>query len=205
MAKGTHPPHSRDSHNPGAPFMRALARERVGYLPTGTSASPWNPPKSIPQFRRSPSHLRCGSLLCMAQSGRFGLSLRILTVLASEPESMHTSAEIAAKLSESAVMVRRCFLLLHKRDLIEQRKGPHGGARLRIPPKQIGLGDVYLATEGDWLALREPAISSLLRRVRDDGIEAMNETTLSQVLKRIRKHSGSNGSSSGKVAAQHHA
>jgi len=63
---------------------------------------------------------------------------------------MHTSAEIADKLSESAVMVRRCFLLLHKKGLIEQRKGPHGGARLKLPPKQIGLGDIYLATEDDW-------------------------------------------------------
>jgi DNA-binding IscR family transcriptional regulator len=135
----------------------------------------------------------------MAQSGRFGLSLRILTVLASEPESMHTSAEIAGELSESAVMVRRCFLLLHKQGLIEQRKGPHGGARLKLPPKQIGLGDVYVATEGDWLALDEPAISGLLRRAREDGICAMNETTLVQVLKRIRKHSAvSNGNGSRK-------
>ena len=112
---------------------------------------------------------------------------------------MHTSAEIAGKLTESAVMVRRCFLLLHKKGLIEQRKGPHGGARLSLPPKQIGLGDVYVATEGDWLALDEPAISGLLRRAREDGIEAMNETTLAQVLKRIRKHSATqNGNGSRK-------
>jgi|SRR5690242_6798178 DNA-binding IscR family transcriptional regulator len=135
----------------------------------------------------------------MAQSGRFGLSLRILVVLASEPDAMQTSADIATKLSESAVMVRRCFLLLHNRGLIEQRKGPHGGARLKLSPKQIGLGDVYLATEGDWLAIDEPTISGLLRRVRDDGIDAMNETTLAQVLKRIRKRSsGSDGNGSGK-------
>src|ERR1700758_5189441 len=119
----------------------------------------------------------------MAQSGRFGLSLRILTVLASEPSTMHTSADIAEALTESAVMVRRCFLLLHKKGFIEQRKGPHGGARLKLSPKQIGLGDVYFATEGDWLTLDEPVISGLLRRVRNDGIDAMNETTLAQVLK----------------------
>ena len=115
---------------------------------------------------------------------------------------MHTSAEIADKLSESAVMVRRCFLLLHKKGLIEQRKGPHGGARLKLPPKQIGLGDIYLATEDDWLALDEPVISGLLRRVREDGIDAMNETTLAQVLKRIRKHSGTgNGNGARKNGA----
>jgi len=100
---------------------------------------------------------------------------------------MHTSAAIAEQLTESAVMVRRCFLLLHKQGLIEQRKGPHGGAKLKLPAKQIGLGDVYVATEGDWLVLDDPTIASLLKRVRDEGVLAMNETTLAQMLKRIKK------------------
>jgi len=100
---------------------------------------------------------------------------------------MHTSAAIAEKLSESAVMVRRCFLLLHKKGLIEQRKGPHGGAKLKLAPKQIGLGDVYLATEVDWLVFEDPTIAGLLKRVREEGVLAMNETTLAQILKRIRK------------------
>jgi DNA-binding IscR family transcriptional regulator len=124
----------------------------------------------------------------MAKSGRFGLSLRIMTVLAAEPDTMHTSAVIAKKLAESAVMVRRCFLLLHKRGLIEQRKGPNGGARLKLVAKQIGLGDIYAASEDNWLTLDEPAIAGLLRRAREDGVLAMNETTLAQVLKRIRKN-----------------
>ena len=46
---------------------------------------------------------------------------------------MHTSTAIAEELGESAVMVRRTFLLLQKSDLIMQRKGPSGGARLKLP------------------------------------------------------------------------
>ena len=117
---------------------------------------------------------------------------------------MHTSAEIAGSLKESAVMVRRCFLLLHKQGLIEQRKGPHGGARLKLAPKQIGLGDVYVATEGDWLAVHDPNIAGLMKRVREDGMDAMNETTLAQMLKRIRKAGGKghNGSGAHKNGAQ---
>jgi DNA-binding IscR family transcriptional regulator len=109
---------------------------------------------------------------------------------------MHTSAAIAEELTESAVMVRRCFLLLHKSGLIEQRKGPNGGAKLSLPAKQIGLGDVYLATEGDWL-LGDPTIASLLKRVRDEGVTAMNETTLAQILKRIRKKAAHSDSPNG--------
>ena len=115
---------------------------------------------------------------------------------------MHTSAEIADTLRESAVMVRRCFLLLHKKGLIEQRKGPHGGARLKLPPKQIGLGDVYVATEVDWLMLDDPTIAGLMKRVRDEGVVAMNETTLAQMLKRIRKKTAhKNGAGTDKRAA----
>ena len=84
-------------------------------------------------------------------------------------------------------MVRRCFLLLHKKGLIEQRKGPHGGAKLKLPAKQIGLGDVYVATEDDWLILDDPTIAGLMKRVGAEGILAMNETTLAQMLKRIKK------------------
>jgi DNA-binding IscR family transcriptional regulator len=119
---------------------------------------------------------------------------------------MHTSAEIAGDLKESAVMVRRCFLLLHKQGLIEQRKGPHGGARLKVAPKQIGLGDVYVASEGDWLDVDDPAIAGMMKRVREEGLGAMNETTLAQMLKRIRKSSAAkpaNGNGHRNGAAAH--
>jgi DNA-binding IscR family transcriptional regulator len=123
----------------------------------------------------------------MAQSGRFQLSVRVLTVLASGPDAMHTSGAIAEELGESAVMVRRAFLLLHKAGLIEQRKGPHGGAKLKIPAKQIGLGDVFVATEGDWLVLEDKAVTALMKKVRSDAVAAMNEHSLAGVVKRMKK------------------
>ncbi|WP_263366168.1 RrF2 family transcriptional regulator [Edaphobacter bradus] len=123
----------------------------------------------------------------MAQSERFQLSVRVLAVLASEPENMHTSASIAETLKESAVMVRRAFLLLHKAGLIVQRKGPHGGAKLKVSPKQIGLGDVFAATAGDWLSVDEKAVTGLMKKVRADAVEAMNEHSLAQVVKKMKK------------------
>jgi DNA-binding IscR family transcriptional regulator len=125
----------------------------------------------------------------MAQNGRFELSLKVLVVLAAEPDRMRTSASLAKELAESAVMIRRCFLLLRKRGLIEQRKGPNGGAKLKLPAKQIGLGDVYAASEQNWLVIDDPATAPLLKRAREDGIRAMNETTLAQILKRLKKNS----------------
>ncbi len=84
-------------------------------------------------------------------------------------------------------MVRRSFLLLHKAGLIEQRKGPNGGAKLNVPAKQIGLGDVFVVAEGDWLTLDDKAVGALMKKVRGDAVAAMNEHTLSSVVKRMKK------------------
>lgn len=100
---------------------------------------------------------------------------------------MKTSAEIADSLKESAVMVRRAFLLLHKGGLIEQRKGPNGGAKLRLAPKQIGLGDIFAATSGDWLTVEDKAVAGLMKKVRQDAVTAMNEHSLAGVVKRMKK------------------
>jgi len=129
----------------------------------------------------------CGSFFSMAQSGRFQLSVRVLAVLAEEPDTMHTSIAIAEALNESAVMVRRTFLLLHKAGLIVQRKGPHGGAKLKIAAKQIGIGDVFEATAGDWLNVDDKAVSTLMKKVRGDAVAAMNEHSLAGVVKRLKK------------------
>jgi DNA-binding IscR family transcriptional regulator len=103
---------------------------------------------------------------------------------------MRTSTAIAEQLSESAVIIRRHFLLLEKRGLIEQRRGPGGGAKLKAAAREIGLGDVYLAAEGDWLVFRNLSVSSVLTKARERGVSAMNETTLAQVLKRMGKKKG---------------
>ena len=130
----------------------------------------------------------------MAQSGRFQLSVRVLAVLAGAPDGMRTSAEIAEELGESAVMVRRTFLLLQKAGLIAQKKGPKGGAKLIVSPKQVGLGDVYGAAEGEWMSLGDKdagSLGGLIRKVRREAMAAMNETTLSQVTKRLRRDADS--------------
>lgn len=123
----------------------------------------------------------------MAQNARFALSLRVLAVLSGEPEKMHTSAAIAEALGESAVMVRRTFLLLHKAGLIVQRKGPNGGAKLKRAPKQIGLGDIFEATAGEWFAVGDKALDGWLGKVRGEAVAAMNEHSLGGVVKRLKK------------------
>jgi DNA-binding IscR family transcriptional regulator len=123
----------------------------------------------------------------MAQNGRFGLSVRVLVVLALAPETMHTSAAIAETLKTSPVMVRRVFSALHKAGFIVQRKGPQGGAKLKVAAKSIGLGDVFAAASGAWLATGDKAVDAVLKGVRDDAVAAMNETTVGSLTKKLKK------------------
>jgi DNA-binding IscR family transcriptional regulator len=123
----------------------------------------------------------------MAMNGRFDLGLRVLALLAADPGAMHTSQAIAEELNESAVMVRRVFLQLHEAGFILQRKGPNGGAKLKVHAKEIGLGDVFSATAGEWLGVGDKALAPLMKKTSAHAVAAMNETTLAQVVKRMRK------------------
>jgi len=137
--------------------------------------------------RRARNFAGYGSLLNMAQNSRFGLSVRVLAVLALDPDSMHTSSVIAEKLKTSPVMVRRVFSALHKAGFIMQRKGPSGGAKLKAAAKSIGIGDVFAAASGPWPATGEKAVDALLKRVHDDAVAAMNETSIASLTKKLRK------------------
>lgn len=123
----------------------------------------------------------------MAQNGRFGLSVRILALLALTPDTMQTSASLAERLHTSPVMVRRIFSALHKAGFLVQRKGPQGGAKLKTSAKAIGLGDVYAAVSSDWPLTKEKSVDEALKRVRADAIAAMNETSLAALAKKVRK------------------
>jgi DNA-binding IscR family transcriptional regulator len=124
----------------------------------------------------------------MAQNGRFGLSVRVLAELALTPGSMKTSAAIAESLKTSPVMVRRVFGALNEAGFVTQRKGPQGGVMLKIPAKSIGLGDVYAAVSGDAPEAGEKHVDAVMKRVWEDAVTAMNETSIAALVKKMRKH-----------------
>ena len=84
-------------------------------------------------------------------------------------------------------MVRRVFSSLHKAGFIMQRKGPMGGARLKVPAKTIGLGDVFAASAGGWPATGEKTVDAVLNRVREDAVAAMNESSVATLTKKLKK------------------
>ena len=84
-------------------------------------------------------------------------------------------------------MVRRIFAPLHKAGFIIQRKGPQGGAQLKVTPKSIGFGDVFAAVGGAWPSAGDKVTDTILQRARNDAITAMNDTTVASLIKKLKK------------------
>src|SRR6201992_4413921 len=83
----------------------------------------------------------------MGVNCRFATGGHVLVLLASEPDTLQTSTDIALKLDTNPVVVRRVLAPLQQAKLIESQKGPTGGSRLLKSPKAISLADVYKAVE----------------------------------------------------------
>jgi Rrf2 family protein len=83
----------------------------------------------------------------MAVNTRFATGVHALALLASEPDELQTSDDVAGKLNTNPVVIRRVFSLLHQAGLVESQKGPHGGSRLARPAKSITLAEIYSALD----------------------------------------------------------
>lgn len=95
-----------------------------------------SPPGSAPGLRRN-------TKLCLA--------LHALGHMASAPERMRSSVEIAAHNDTNPVVVRRVLGLLREAGLVVSGKGNGGGWRLARPAGAITLADVYGALDEPFL------------------------------------------------------
>jgi DNA-binding IscR family transcriptional regulator len=68
-----------------------------------------------------------------------------------------------------------------------QRKGPQGGAQLKAAPKAIGFGDIFAAVGGDWPSTGDKVTDAMQQRARADAIQAMNDTTIASLTKKLKK------------------
>ena len=88
----------------------------------------------------------------MKRNSRLSLALHTLGHMASDPERMQTSADIAEHAGTNPVVVRRVLGKLREAGLLMSEKGHAGGWRLAREPGQITLADVYLALDESLVA-----------------------------------------------------
>lgn len=79
-------------------------------------------------------------------SGKFAVTLHILTLLSKFPDEFLTSEFIASSLNMNPVLVRKEISNLKKNHFVESKEGKSGGTRLLKKPHDITLDDVYRIT-----------------------------------------------------------
>ncbi|HTO39532.1 MAG TPA: Rrf2 family transcriptional regulator [Rhizomicrobium sp.] len=81
-------------------------------------------------------------------------ALRLLMLLALEPDELHTIEEVARRYNVSRNHLMKVAQTIAQQGFIESLRGRGGGLRLARPPRRINLGAVVRSTE-DSMALVE--------------------------------------------------
>ncbi|HOZ75673.1 MAG TPA: Rrf2 family transcriptional regulator [Flavobacterium sp.] len=79
-------------------------------------------------------------------SGKFAVTLHILTLLAKFPEDFLSSEYIAGSLNMNPVLVRKEIANLKKHQFVQSKEGKNGGTKLLKNPETISLNDIYKIT-----------------------------------------------------------
>lgn len=79
-------------------------------------------------------------------SGKFAITLHILSLLSRQPEEFLSSEYLAGSMNINAVLVRKEISNLKKHNIVESREGKYGGTRLLKPAKDITLKDIFNMT-----------------------------------------------------------
>lgn len=133
----------------------------------------------------------------MKRNSRLSLALHTLSHMASEPDRVRTSAEIAQHAGTNPVVVRRVLGRLREAGLLTSEKGHAGGWKLALPPAQITLADAYLALDERMIAsdqtedaphcsvehALQERVSGILNEVEQALVQKLSETSIKAILK----------------------
>ncbi len=113
-------------------------------------------------------------------------SLRVLMYLATDPDRRATIAEIASAFDISRNHLMKVVQFLGQEGWLANVRGRAGGIELARAPKDINIGGVVRATEGDPLPAecfnREHNACSIVRACRLKGVLAEAVEAFHQVL-----------------------
>lgn len=119
-------------------------------------------------------------------------------------DKIYTSRDIAKSLNTNPVVIRRALAALQAAGIIASSKGPNGGSRLARSLKQVSLADIFRATESgaSGSVFHLPAAASseqrgtvaaltrTLKKAQSAFEEALEDTSLNQLLKKAAKKRG---------------
>lgn len=123
----------------------------------------------------------------MKPNSRLALALHTLGHMASEPERVRTSAQIAQHSGTNPVVVRRVLGRLKQAGLLLSEKGHAGGWWLAKSPQDITLADVYLALDEQMIAQENSgqALSCSVEQALHDKVTVVLEEIERSLVERL--------------------
>ena len=79
-------------------------------------------------------------------SGKFAISIHILTLLAKFPDDYLSSEFIASSINLNPVLVRKEIANLKKNQIVMSKEGKNGGTKLNISPSKVTLKQIFEST-----------------------------------------------------------
>ncbi len=79
-------------------------------------------------------------------SGKFAITVHILTLLSKFPDEYLSSEFIAGSMNMNAVLVRKEIANLRRNNIVESKEGKNGGTRLLKSASKITLDEVFKLT-----------------------------------------------------------
>ena len=79
-------------------------------------------------------------------SGKFAITLHILTLLSKFPDEYLSSDFLAGSMNLHPVLVRKEIANLKKNNIVESKEGKNGGTKLLVPAKDITLDMIFKLT-----------------------------------------------------------
>jgi Rrf2 family protein len=114
-------------------------------------------------------------------------AIKALLELALDPTAWHSVNDLARAQELPAPMLEQLMLRLRRADLVEARRGRHGGYRLQRPAAAIPLAEILRAVEATHAAMApepEGAAGAPLEEAAADRVTAALERRLNQALER---------------------
>jgi DNA-binding IscR family transcriptional regulator len=112
-------------------------------------------------------------------SGKFAITLHILTLLSKFPEEYLPSEFIAGSLNMNSVLVRKEIANLKKNNIVESKEGKNGGTKLLKSTSEITLETVFkmtFETASLGFSKNEPNPNCLIGKQINKNLENLYET-----------------------------
>jgi DNA-binding IscR family transcriptional regulator len=79
-------------------------------------------------------------------SGKFAITIHILTLLTKFPNDFLSSEFIAGSINLNPVLVRKEIANLKAHHIVESKEGKNGGTRLAVDPSKLSLKEIFEKT-----------------------------------------------------------